>query len=77
MFFFRRVFLSLYAGGGSVCCVLGGSLCLYDFVLFGVTFVWKKWRGLRYGNFYVGGINLGTFVCCIKTFIIYGKYLFA
>ena len=23
-------------------------------------FVWKKWRGLRYGNFYVGGANLGT-----------------
>ena len=28
----------------------------------------KKWRGLRYGNFHVGGVNLGNFVCCIKIF---------
>ena len=37
----------------------------------------KKWRGLRYGNFYVGGTNLGTFVCCVNVIIIYGKCLFA
>ena len=42
MFLFCRVFLSLYAGGGSVFCVLGGNSCLYEFVLFGVIFVWKN-----------------------------------
>ena len=74
---FCRVILSVYAGGGSVCCMLGGSSCLYEFVPFGVIFVWKNWRGLRYGNFYVGGTNLGTFVCCVNVIIIYGKCLFA
>ena len=77
MFLFRRVILSLYAGGGSVCCVLGGRSYLYGFVLFGITFCVEKWRGLRYGNFYVGGTNLGTFVCCVNVIIIYGKCLFA
>ena len=43
----------------------GGKLCLYEFVLFGITFVWKKWRGLRYGNFYVGGTNLG--ILCVAS----------
>ena len=41
------------------------------------NFCVEKWRGLRYGNFYVGGINLGTFVCCVNVIIIYGKCLFA
>ena len=58
-------FLSVYAGGGSVCYVLGGSSCLYEFVLSGITFVWKNWRGLRYGNFYVGGTNFGNF-CMLR-----------
>ena len=44
---------------------------------FDINLCEKTWRGLRYGNFHVGGINLGTFVCRINAIIIYGKYLFA
>ena len=40
------VISSLYAGGGSVCCVLGGSSYLYEFVPFGVIFCVEKMAGI-------------------------------
>ena len=56
---------------------IGGKFVFVRVRTFRRDFCVEKWRGLRYGNFYVGGTNLGTFVCCFNVIIIYGECLFA
>ena len=38
----------------------GGKFVFVRVLTFRRNFCVEKWRGLRYGNFYVGGTNLGT-----------------
>ena len=63
MSLFLSRFCGTISGGRWFVLCTGGKDRVCTSCDFDLNLCEKKWRGLRYGNFHVGGVNGGNYLC--------------